>query len=59
MVVHACNARARDQGQADAWGLLASQHDLIRERSCQKTRLGVRKIDLWLRAAASLVENWV
>lgn len=31
VVVHAYNPRARDQEQADPWGLLASQLDLIRE----------------------------
>lgn len=31
VVVRAYNPRARDQEQADPWGLLASQLDLIRE----------------------------
>jgi hypothetical protein len=28
VVLRACNPRARDQGDTDPWGLLASKHDL-------------------------------
>lgn len=35
-MVHAYNPRARDQEQADPWGLLVSQLDLIREALSKK-----------------------
>lgn len=39
-VVHAYNPRARDQEQADPWGLLVSQLDLIREALSKKNKDG-------------------